>query len=216
MPLAAGLDRYPSLAAMCKALHAADFAAQHLAVSDPSVVPALLQNRYYSPMQGQFISQDPLFLAIGSPTQLQKLTQQAQRQLLMNPQQLNSYSYGEDNPVTLKDPLGLEAQIFSGNPVVAGLEYFGYLSELKDVYDYAQATGYTNPSSNNGNVSNSSQVFFCQTSSSRQKRVHSQTVGAIRLAASGRVSEKKSATSVGPVVGSRRRLPLTVRPLLSV
>ena len=46
-------------------------------------------------------------------------------------------------------------------------------------------------------------------SSSTQKRVHSQIVGALSNAASGMVSEKKSASTVGPVVGSRRRLPLT-------
>jgi hypothetical protein len=62
MPLAAGLDRDPSLAAMWKALHAADFAAQHLAVSDPSVVPALLNARYYQPAQGQFLTEDPIRL----------------------------------------------------------------------------------------------------------------------------------------------------------
>jgi RHS repeat-associated protein len=66
-----------------------------------------LQNRYYNSSQGQFISEDPAFLAIGNPTQLQQLTQQEQNQLLADPQQLNAYSYGRDNPITRKDPSGL-------------------------------------------------------------------------------------------------------------
>jgi RHS repeat-associated protein len=65
-----------------------------------------LNARYYSPTQGQFLSEDPVFLALGNPTQLQQSTQQQQNQLLMDPQQLNSYSYGRDNPITNSDPLG--------------------------------------------------------------------------------------------------------------
>ena len=53
-------------------------------------------------------------------------------------------------------------------------------------------------------------------SSSTQKRVHSQIVGAESSAASGMVSEKKSASMVGPVVGRSRRLPCTSCPSSSV
>ncbi len=53
-------------------------------------------------------------------------------------------------------------------------------------------------------------------SSSTQKRVHSQIDGAESIVASGMVSEKKSPSTVGPVVGSRRRLPRTSRPSSSV
>jgi len=66
-----------------------------------------LNARYYNSTQGQFISEDPMFLAIGNPNQIQQLTQQQQAQLLANPQQLNSYSYSHDNPITSKDPQGL-------------------------------------------------------------------------------------------------------------
>lgn len=51
-----------------------------------------LNARYLSGTQGQFISQDPIFLGTG--------------QNLNDPQTLNSYSYANDNPVTLKDPSG--------------------------------------------------------------------------------------------------------------
>ena len=65
-----------------------------------------LQHRYYSPAQGQFISEDPVFLNIGSPV-AEQLAQRKLKDILIDPQQLNSYSYAEDNPVTAKDPSGL-------------------------------------------------------------------------------------------------------------
>jgi RHS repeat-associated protein len=53
-----------------------------------------LNARYYSPTQGQFLSEDPIFL--GDPNQ----------QNLSDPQSLNSYSYSEDNPIVKSDPNG--------------------------------------------------------------------------------------------------------------
>ena len=54
-----------------------------------------LNARYYDSSRGQFLSQDPIFLA--NPKQ----------QDLLNPQDLNSYSYAVDNPITKSDPAGL-------------------------------------------------------------------------------------------------------------
>jgi RHS repeat-associated protein len=65
-----------------------------------------LQARYMNPTQGQFISQDPVFLAVGDPTQIQQLIQQDQQKLLSDPQQMNSYSYARNNPIVNKDPNG--------------------------------------------------------------------------------------------------------------
>jgi RHS repeat-associated protein len=65
-----------------------------------------LNSRYYSSGQGQFLSEDPAFLALGSATQIKQLVSQGQEQLLANPQQLNSYSYAQNNPITNKDPTG--------------------------------------------------------------------------------------------------------------
>jgi RHS repeat-associated protein len=65
----------------------------------------LMGARYADTRRGQFISQDPSFLDIGSS----EFKQRYQRTLelhLMNPQALNSYSYAHNNPVTLKDPEG--------------------------------------------------------------------------------------------------------------
>jgi RHS repeat-associated protein len=63
--------------------------------------------RYYSSDRGQFISQDPTFLAIGNSDQIKQLSNQEQSKLLSDPQQLNSYGYVGDNPITRKDPRGL-------------------------------------------------------------------------------------------------------------
>jgi RHS repeat-associated protein len=66
-----------------------------------------LNARYYDPSRGEFLSEDPTVLAVGTPDQLKQLSQRDQRAFLSDPQQLNSYSYGRDNPVTQKDPNGL-------------------------------------------------------------------------------------------------------------
>ena len=68
-----------------------------------------LNARYYNSSQGQFWSEDPVFLMVGSPGQVQQLTQRSQSQFLSNPQSLNSYSYAQDNPITSKDPSGLDS-----------------------------------------------------------------------------------------------------------
>jgi RHS repeat-associated protein len=51
--------------------------------------------RYQDPVRGQFISEDPLVNGLSSGAKL-----------LMDPQQLNFYSYGRDNPVRYTDPSG--------------------------------------------------------------------------------------------------------------
>ncbi len=52
-----------------------------------------LNARYYKAGVGQFISQDSMFW-------------QLPQELLLDPQQQNSYSYARDNPVNMKDPSG--------------------------------------------------------------------------------------------------------------
>src|SRR5262249_2320892 len=65
-----------------------------------------LNARYMEPSRGQFISEEPIFLNIGDATQVKKLSQQDQQTYLTDPQALNSYSYGRDNPITRKDSSG--------------------------------------------------------------------------------------------------------------
>jgi pyocin large subunit-like protein len=55
---------------------------------------------------GLFLSQDPVFLAIGNPKQLKNLTGMDQQKYLMDPQALNSYSYARQNPLKYIDPNG--------------------------------------------------------------------------------------------------------------
>lgn len=61
---------------------------------DPETSLSYLQARYYSNVNGQFLSEDPIFL--GDPRQ----------QTLTDPQSLNSYAYANDNPITKSDPTG--------------------------------------------------------------------------------------------------------------
>ena len=83
------------------------------------------KQRYYGQEQGRFLSQDPAFLAIGTP-ELSEIVgrasgdtdqnnlkvdevekdRQALQQFLSDPQNLNSYSYTKNNPVNLTDPEG--------------------------------------------------------------------------------------------------------------
>src|SRR6266571_2560544 len=64
-----------------------------------------LNARYYNSTQGQFISQDPVFW--GDPKQ----------QNLRDPQSFNTYSYSLDNPITKKDPSGLQCVLCAGGEV---------------------------------------------------------------------------------------------------
>jgi RHS repeat-associated protein len=73
---------------------------------DPATALSYLNARYYDGGKGEFTSQDPSFLAIGDPSQVKAITGQDQKAYLADPQQFNSYSYGRNNPITLKDPDG--------------------------------------------------------------------------------------------------------------
>jgi RHS repeat-associated protein len=54
--------------------------------------------RYYKSEVGRFISQDPVFWEVG--------VKKEANMLLSNPQALNSYAYGNNNPIVNKDPNG--------------------------------------------------------------------------------------------------------------
>ncbi|KKW19642.1 MAG: RHS Repeat family [Parcubacteria group bacterium GW2011_GWA2_51_10] len=49
-----------------------------------------LNARFYQSDRGQFLSQDPVFLALGNPSKVKELLKQEQHELLSDPQQLNS------------------------------------------------------------------------------------------------------------------------------
>ena len=91
-----------------------------------------LNARYYNPSQGQFTSEEPIFLSIGDPSQVKQLSKQDQQSYLSDPQLLNSYSYGRDNPITRKDPTGKSPLILGG--AIAGA-FYGVDQQLQ--YDLA-------------------------------------------------------------------------------
>lgn len=62
--------------------------------------------RYYDAARGRFTSQDPVFLAIGNNGEVKSITDQDLQQILADPQNLNSYAYGRNNPLSYQDPTG--------------------------------------------------------------------------------------------------------------
>lgn len=65
-----------------------------------------LNARYLNSQQGQFLSEEPIFYSLGDANQVAQLSGQTQQSYLTDPQQLNSYSYSRDNPITNKDQNG--------------------------------------------------------------------------------------------------------------
>jgi RHS repeat-associated protein len=96
-----------------------------------------LQARYYDSGRGQFLSEDPAVLAIGSPVEMNRLNQRDQATFLKDPQRLNMYSYAQDNPITNEDITGLASKLFGDDPVVTGLEDYGYYDLARQYYDLA-------------------------------------------------------------------------------
>lgn len=62
-----------------------------------------LNARYYDPLLGRFISEDPEFW-------------QLNEEYLIDPQKMNSYSYSQNSPIVFIDPLGLSAAIALSMP----------------------------------------------------------------------------------------------------
>ncbi|MBU1130962.1 RHS repeat-associated core domain-containing protein [Patescibacteria group bacterium] len=62
--------------------------------------------RQYSPNTGQFIQPDPVLNNLTDPQKLKQQTGQDLEQFLMDPQNLNPYSYTKNNPVNYVDPTG--------------------------------------------------------------------------------------------------------------
>src|SRR5262249_41816155 len=99
-----------------------------------------LQARYYDPARGQFLSEDPVFLQVGNPG-AEKLANRPLQQILSDPQNLNSYSYAENNPVTIKDPSGL---ITSNAAAILGL-YAQLVNVLSQIVVQLGGGGSFNP-----------------------------------------------------------------------
>ena len=66
--------------------------------SDTATGLDYLNSRYFDSSRGQFISQDPVFWEVGQTSD--------GKNVLANPQMMNSYSYAGDNPIINKDPTG--------------------------------------------------------------------------------------------------------------
>lgn len=92
-----------------------------------------LNARYYDGGRGQFLSQDPVFWEMGQTPEGVLA--------LMNPQAQNSYSYGVNNPITNKDPLGRYARNsdtgysgLTGMALIASEDSAGILRAHMNIY----------------------------------------------------------------------------------
>lgn len=94
-----------------------------------------LNARYYKANIGKFISQDPVFLTIGDEKPAKALSGKDMVTVLSDPQSLNSYSYGRNNPITMSDPEGKFAHIAIG----AGAAIVGQYAY--DVYNNIHSNG---------------------------------------------------------------------------
>jgi RHS repeat-associated protein len=100
--------------------------------ADAQTSLSYLNARYYDGQRGQFLSQDPVFLALGNTSQVQQITDAPQASFLSDPQQANSYSYSSNNPVVKKDPEGKWSLFIIG----AGISAYG--TYFNDVYQNVQ------------------------------------------------------------------------------
>ncbi|MDB4940249.1 MAG: hypothetical protein JWO40_674 [Candidatus Doudnabacteria bacterium] len=62
--------------------------------------------RYYDSIIGRFVSEDSAFLALGNTSLLMAMIGSDTQSYLADPQSLNSYSYGRNNPLLFRDPTG--------------------------------------------------------------------------------------------------------------
>ena len=91
-----------------------------------------MRARYQDPSRGQFLSQDPA-------------ARENPNQFLADPQQLNSYSYARNNPITQKDPDGrFVPQVIALGFLYGGLAnvaFQGYTGNINSFGDFANAFG---------------------------------------------------------------------------
>jgi RHS repeat-associated protein len=106
--------------------------------SDDETGLSYLNARYYDPARGQFLSQDPVFLRMGTNDQRVGV-------LLLDPQVQNSYAYGRNNPMTLQDKEGefvfIPALITAAWAVFeAGFTAFDLVNAVETVADSGTST----------------------------------------------------------------------------
>jgi RHS repeat-associated protein len=96
-----------------------------------------LNARYYDSSRGQFLTEDPSFLALGDAIEFKKTANREQQEFLADPQLANSYGYGRDNPVLHKDPDGKIVPF-----IIGALAAYGWAQTYVDYLNYQTVTTY--------------------------------------------------------------------------
>ena len=96
-----------------------------------------LNARYYDGGKGKFLSQDPLFLAIGDNGRVKELTRSELQEILSDPQSLHSYAYGRNNPLIYVDKDGEFAQVILGAGAAVAGQY------AYDVFNNVRTNGFS-------------------------------------------------------------------------
>jgi RHS repeat-associated protein len=89
---------------------------------DPDTEFSYLNARYYQGSRAQFMSQDPVFLALGDPRKMREIARRELMAILIDPQTLNSYAYARNNPLILVDKTG---QIAFVPLIFIGIQIYG-------------------------------------------------------------------------------------------
>ncbi len=112
---------------------------------DASTALQYLNARYMDSARGQFLSQDPMFWLLPDV-------------LLSDPQQMNAYNYGRNNPLTYKDPFGLY-NLKSGK-----VEKGDTLSLIRNLINKTNGTNYSvSQLANLNKISNPDRIYVGQT-----------------------------------------------------
>jgi RHS repeat-associated protein len=96
-----------------------------------------LNARYYHSGLGRFLSEDPVHLGLGDESQLMRLAGQNMESYLSDPQQLNSYSYSMNSPISRRDESG-RFSIATGS-----VEKGDNLKKIRDVINNTYGTSYS-------------------------------------------------------------------------
>jgi len=130
---------------------------------DPQSNLSYLNARYYDSNRGQFMTQDPAFLDIGS-AEFETKYQRTLEQHLQNPQALDPYGYALNNPIKYTDPSGEVVPVIVWGAIIGGYSVANGLLTAYDLYlthvDAEQYGGYRDSFTNQDRSSSKNRAYL--------------------------------------------------------